>query len=82
MKFVLSSIILCLVVQSAFVKSSALFKSSYKPLNPSDTYTHKEIIIEDSPDQYVLFWKIINNDEIQFEVHCNTTGWVNKKQLN
>ena len=32
---------------------------------------------DDDPTQYVIFWKLINdNDEIQFEVHCRTTGWV------
>ena len=49
-----------------------------KPLKPTDkNYTHTLIVNDDDPTQYVIFWKLINdNDEIQFEVHCRTTGWV------
>ena len=48
-----------------------------KPLEPSeDDYTHSLEVDEDNPEQYQLFWKIINEDEIQFEIHCKTTGWV------
>lgn len=56
---------------------NAASKKSLKPLAPSeDDYTHSLEADEDKPDQYQLFWKIINDDEIQFEVHCKSTGWV------
>jgi hypothetical protein len=48
-----------------------------KPLVPSeDDYTHSIAADEDNPNQYVLLWKIINEEEIQFEVHVKTSGWV------
>lgn len=46
------------------------------PLVPSEDYTHVEVVNEDDPSQYQIFWKLINEDEIQFELHCKTTGWV------
>lgn len=46
-----------------------------QPLVPSEDYTHSAIIDEVDKDLYRLFWKF-NNDEIQFEVHCRTVGWV------
>ena len=48
----------------------------FKPLVPSETYTHSLIVDEDEPEQYQFYWKLINKDEIQFEVHTKTTGWV------
>ena len=45
------------------------------PIVPSETYTHKLIVDEDQPDTYQLFWKT-NNDEITFEAHCKTNGWL------
>jgi hypothetical protein len=47
-----------------------------KPLEPSEPYTHSINMDEDDESLYKLFWKILNNDEIQFEIHCRTTGWV------
>jgi hypothetical protein len=47
-----------------------------KPLEPSEPYTHSINMDEDDKSLYKLFWKILNNDEIQFEIHCRTTGWV------
>ena len=48
-----------------------------KPLIPSeDDYTHNIFVDEDNPDQYILLWKIINENEIQFEVHVKTNGWM------
>lgn len=49
---------------------------SYVPLTPSESYTHFEYVDENNKDQYRLFWKLLVNDEIQFEVHVKTTGWV------
>ncbi len=45
-------------------------------LVPSEDYTHKLIVDEENPNQFVLFWKMINDDEIQFEAHCKSNGWV------
>lgn len=47
-----------------------------KPLTASEDYTHSAVADEDNPSQYVLFWKRLGSDEIQFEAHCRTTGWV------
>ncbi len=48
-----------------------------KPLTASETYTHSLVVDDDIPEQYQLFWKLVDNDEfIQFEMHCKTTGWV------
>jgi len=49
----------------------------FRPLKPTESYTHTLVVNDDMPTQYVIFWKLINNgEEIQFEVHCRTTGWV------
>ena len=48
---------------------------SIPTLNPSETYTHKLIVDDDQPELFELLWKIIN-DEVIFEVHAKTTGWV------
>ena len=57
--------------------SFLLNDGSLNPLFPSENdYTHKLIVDEDNPSQYVLFWKMINDDEIQFEAHCRTNGWL------
>ena len=48
-----------------------------KPLEPSEEYTYSLTVDEDEPEVYQLFWKLVDNDEyIQFEVHCQSTGWV------
>ena len=52
-----------------------ILTSSY-PFKPSESYTYKIIIDEDEPELYQLLWKINNNDEIVFEVHVKTTGWI------
>jgi hypothetical protein len=58
--------------------STAVLKEqkSLKPLEPSEAYTHSVNMDDDDKDLYKLFWKILDNDEIQFEIHCRTTGWV------
>ena len=72
-------ILTCLMVALTILKclsTEPIFKKSFKPLVPSETYTHSDHIDDEDRDQYVVFWKLLPNDEIQFEVHCNTTGWV------
>ena len=70
-------ILTCLMVvfgQSA--RAEPLKAAVFKPLAPSETYTHSEHIDDENKEQYVIFWKLLPNDEIQFEVHCKTSGWV------
>ena len=57
---------------SFFVLSDAKLDA----LVPSENYTHKIVVDEDQPLQYVMLWKLLDGNEIQFEVHCKTTGWV------
>lgn len=47
-----------------------------KPLEPSESYTHDLSFDEDDDDLYKMYWKLLNKDEIQFEIHCRTSGWV------
>ena len=44
------------------------------PLVPSEDYANTIVVDENNPNQYLLLWKLINQDEIQFEAHV--------KQLN
>ena len=68
--FIIVQLGLIYLVDSATVKQ-------LKPLEPSeDDYTHSLVVDEDNPQQYQILWKLINKDEIQFEIHCKTTGWV------
>ncbi len=48
----------------------------FVPLTPSEAYTHFVDADQTQPGQYQLYWKSIGSDEIQFEVHCKSTGWV------
>ena len=59
--------------------SESLTKGPVKalaPLEPSESYTQKADIFDDLPNHFIVLWKILDSDEVQFEVHCNTTGWV------
>lgn len=49
--------------------------ANWKPLQSSENYTHVINVDEYEPQQYVLYWKFDKN-EIQFEIHCKTLGWV------
>ncbi len=31
---------------------------------------------ENNPDKFQVFWKLISEEEIQFELICKTTGWI------
>ncbi len=44
-------------------------------VSQSETFTHKLIVDDNNPDQFVLYWKIVK-DEIIFEAKCKTTGYV------
>ena len=66
--------LLFLIFLSSF---DAALVRNLNPLVPSeDDYTHSLTVDEENPNQYQIMWKLINNDEIQFELHCKTTGWV------
>ncbi|RMZ94050.1 DBH-like monooxygenase 1 -like protein [Brachionus plicatilis] len=43
---------------------------------PSESYENSLTVFEDDPDKLKLFWKQLENNEIQFEIFCQTTGWV------
>jgi hypothetical protein len=58
-----------------FLSSSSIY-AALEPLKPSENYTNVAYIDDQNQNQYVLYWKLIGSDEIQFEAHCKTTGWV------
>ena len=44
---------------------------------PRDSsYTHNLVIDENNPDKFQVFWKLIDGDQIQFELICKTSGWI------
>ena len=46
------------------------------PPQPTETYANSSVISSNSK-YYVLYWKLLtNNNEIQFEVVANTSGWL------
>lgn len=45
------------------------------PLVPSENYTDSTIVDNSNPTQFRLYWKVLPNEEIQFEYHCKSTGW-------
>ncbi|RMZ97977.1 DBH-like monooxygenase 1 -like protein, partial [Brachionus plicatilis] len=45
------------------------------PLVPSESYTYQLTVDPTRPQLINLYWKLINSDEIQFELHCQTTGY-------
>lgn len=47
-----------------------------QPLVPSETYTNFIVVDQTKPTQYQLHWKLTSINEIQFELHAQTTGWV------
>ena len=71
-------IVLISILSLSRAKSEPL-PSAHKRLQAlvaSESYTHYEYIDEDNKDQFRLYWKLLENDEIQFEIHCKTSGWV------
>jgi hypothetical protein len=65
-----------LIILIALFNTFVLNEAAFKPLVASEDYTHQLIVDDEAPEQYQLFWKMVNDDEIQFEIHCKTTGWV------
>ena len=49
--------------------------AALKPLVPSEAYMQSFSVDKKNPNQFKIFWSVIKN-EILFEVHCKTTGWV------
>ena len=69
--------IICIIlnnISTASLPSPSLNKN-LTPLKPSESYTHEISVDEDDDGLYQIFWKVVSN-EIYFEVHCRTTGWV------
>lgn len=57
----------------------ALASSAYgilSPLTPSETYTNTLNVNDQFALNYVMYWKLLSVTEMQFELHCKTTGWV------
>ena len=65
-----------LILILAVISQASAASLPLAPLKPSEEYTHSTVIDEENPSQYAVYWKLINKEEIQFEVHCRTTGWV------
>jgi hypothetical protein len=61
------------------VNSASYAKNTFSPLKPSENYGINENIVyrDDSNNTvYMFFWKLLSDDEILFEVHAKTLGWV------
>lgn len=67
---------LLLLVIFSFMPINGAHVKQLAPMVPSENYTHSLIVDEDAPEQYIMLWKLINEHEIQFELHVKTTGWV------
>lgn len=64
------------LIWSIFIFSKInLFKCLLTPLVPSEAYSYQLTIDPTRPQLLNLYWKLINSDEIQFELHCQTTGY-------
>ena len=72
------TILLLSLINLALISSLSISNAkNLSPLIPSESYTHSIQVDEDDDKLYKLYWKLINNDnEILFELHCKTTGWV------
>jgi|688.fasta_scaffold897556_1 hypothetical protein len=53
-----------------------LCKADLEPLVPSEDYSNKLEVLRSNPNKYLIFWKLIDEDEIQFEIHVKTLGWI------
>lgn len=69
-------IIRLVIFFTAYVQTNTISTKLTNPLIPSESYTHKLDVDQDQIGLYTLFWKLVDNGEILFEVHCNTSGWV------
>lgn len=69
--------ILKLVCWAFFLALNSIYGvwSFTTPLKPSEPYTNRQIVTLD-PSLFQIFWKRIGTDQIQFELHCRTLGWV------
>jgi hypothetical protein len=50
------------------------FANGLKPLEPSENYSRSLIADDTQTNQYQVFWKILDNEEIQFEIHVKSLG--------
>lgn len=59
-----------------FLILSPVYSSVLPELSPSEDYKFS-LSADDNDDlQYRLYWKLLEKDEIQFEIHCRASGWV------
>jgi hypothetical protein len=73
---VIISLILSINANTIESKYNGLRKD-LKPLEPSENYMFSVNIDEDDANLYKLFWNYsMQNEEILFEIHCKTLGWV------
>ena len=56
------------------IYSTLNVNSALTPLVASETYPNLLDVFTDLPKQYQMFWKVVNTNEMQFEIHCKTTG--------
>ena len=74
--FTLIGLILSINANTIESKYKGLGKD-LKPLEPSENYMFNVNIDEDDANLYKLFWNYsMQNEEILFEIHCKTLGWV------
>ena len=52
------------------------FANGLTPLVSSENYSRSLTADDAQPNQYQVFWKKLNDDEIQFEIHVKTLGTV------
>ena len=48
---------------------SCRFNDALHHFFPSEDYPNRLDACSNLPNQYILFWKLIDNNEIQFEIH-------------
>jgi hypothetical protein len=78
-KIFLLAIFLGVSLAQHFVNSASYGRNTLSPLKPSENYGINEMIVhrDDNNDTiYMFFWKLMSNNEILFEVHAKTLGWV------
>ncbi|RNA04064.1 tetratricopeptide repeat 1, partial [Brachionus plicatilis] len=55
---------------------SLAYGSKVAALKPSEDYTFSLNVDDSDESQYKLYWKVLEKDEIQFEIHCRASGWI------
>lgn len=74
--FYIVKIVVDFSVSNVVCKEHVIPNTQFVPLKPSESYTHYDYADDDNREVFKVFWKILRNDEIQFEIHCKTTGGI------